>query len=329
MAIIDIKPPFPGGDADDVLKFVPALIVIGMLLLASITMFYKVGAEEVALVTRFGKVVREEGEGLHFKMPFGIERANLVPIQRVFKQEFGYRTMQGGVRTQYANRNFNEESLMLTGDLNVADIEWVVQYQISDAYDFLFNVRNPEETLRDISEACMRLVVGDRSMDSVLTVGRAQIQDDVEKLTNTLMKEYRTGLRVIGVQMQNVNPPEEVSPSFNEVNQARQDKERMINEAWQAYNNEIPKASGQKQKMISEAEGYAQERINQAEGEAKRFLSILEEYRKAPAVTRKRLYLESMSDVLARSKQKYVVDEKVRSILPMLQIDAAGKEAAR
>jgi membrane protease subunit HflK len=209
---------------------------------------------------------------------------------------------------------------MLTGDLNAADVEWIVQYRIKDPYRYLFKVRNVTETFRDISEAVVREVVGDRTVNEVLTIGRQDIADQVGKFLQGLCDQYEMGLAIDQVVLQDVNPPNSVKPSFNEVNQAQQEREKLINQARAEYNQVIPKARGEAEQTIQQAEGYAADRVNRARGEASRFLSVYEEYRKAPAVTRQRLYLEMMGDVLPRAEKKIILDDKARNVLPLLNL---------
>ena len=297
-----------------------ALAIVAILLLA--TSFYTVQPEEVAVVLRLGKYVREEPPGLQFKIPFGIETKIHVPVQRQLKAEFGFRTVAAGVRSEFTTRGHETESSMLTGDLNAAVVEWVVQYRVADAEQFLFRVRNVEDTFRDMSEAVMREVVGDRTVNEVITVGRQEIEDLVLVRLQELCDEYHTGIRVDQVVLQDVTPPDPVKPSFNEVNQAEQERERLINEAQSQYNQVIPRAQGEARRTIQEAEGYALNRVNRAEGDAALFRSIYEEYRKAPEVTRQRMYLETMADILPRMGRKLVIDDGVEGLLPLLNMDS-------
>ena len=295
--------------------------VIGVIVLASLaTSFYTVEADEIAVVLMFGKSVRQAEPGLHFKLPLGIERAINVPVRKVFKEEFGFRTLRAGVRTQYDTRDYSEESLMLTGDLSIADVEWVVQYKIKDPNSFLFFVRNPQRALRDLSESVMSRIVGDRTVTEVLTVGRIEIAAEVEQHLQQLLDLYQTGLDVASVTLQDVNPPETVKAAFNAVNEAKQEKERLINEAWRDYNQAVPKAKGMAAQQISEAQGYALKRVNEAQGDADRFNSIRTEYQKAKEVTRRRLYLEAMQQILPEIKEIYVIDGKTNSPIPLLQL---------
>src|SRR5215510_5914986 len=310
------------------------LVLLGAILL--LTMFYTVEADEVAVVQRFGKYVRREEPGLRTKWPLGLETARKVKVQRVFKAEFGFRTEEPGVRTRFSQRSFAEESLMLTGDLNVAEVAWIVQFRIIDPVKYLFGNRNPTLTMSDVAQIVMRSVVGDHTVSEVLTERRAEIAQQVQVKMQELLNLYQTGLRVETVQMQNVTPPsDEVKRAFNEVNEAQQEQSRKTNEAVQAFNQEVPSARGEAERTIANAEGYAIRRTNTAKGDAARFNALLTEYRKAPEVTRRRLYLETMRELLPAVKQVYVFDtEKPSSVLPSLDLQRgdmapvapAGKE---
>ena len=257
------------------------------------------------------------------KLPF-MEEVQNVPIQRQLKHEFGYRTTSAGVRSTYTKSGFTDESLMLSGDLNLADVEWVVQYRVSDPYNFLFKIRNPEQTLRDISEAAMRQIVGDRTVNEVLTVGRAEVAAEAERLIQELCTEYETGIRIDQVVLQDINPPNSVKPSFNAVNEAQQQRETLINEAKSAYNKVIPRARGEAQETIQKAEGYALDRVNRARGDASRFNDLYSEYMKAPEVTKQRIYLETLEDILPKIGNKIVTDGNGNSVLPLLQMQMDG-----
>ena len=293
-----------------------------ILFLAFITVlggFFSIGPEEVGVITRFGEYTRTVESGLNFKIPF-FEKVIKVPVERQQKLEFGFRTTEAGVRSEYSRDGATGESLMLTGDLNLADVEWVVQYRIDDPYNFLFKVRNPQTTLRDISEASMRQIVGDRTVNEVLTVGRTEIASKMEALIQEVCREYSLGVKIEQVVLQDVNPPEEVKAAFNAVNEAQQEKETLINQAKSEYNKVIPRAKGQAQETIQKAEGYATERVNKAKGEVARFNDLYFEYIKAPEVTRKRIYLETMMDVVPRSGTKIITDENGSNVLPLLQM---------
>ena len=302
-------------------KRIILVIVILLAIAVSLTSMYTVEADEVALVLRFGKYIETTQPGLRFKLPFGIDQVIGVPVERIFKEEFGFRTLRAGVRTQYDPRDYSDESLLLTGDLNIADVEWVVQYQISDPRKFLFDIRDATRSLRDLSEAVMRTIVGDRTVTEVLTVGRIEIAAEVKQRLQELLDRYNTGLLLVNVTLQDVNPPETVKPSFNAVNEAKQEKEKLINEARKDYNESVPKAKGVAKQQILEAEGYALKRVNEARGDADRFNAIRQEYQNAKAVTRRRLYLEAMNAVLPKVKEIYVIDGKSNSPLPILQLD--------
>jgi membrane protease subunit HflK len=299
-----------------------ALAVLALVLLGGSV--YTVGPEEVGVVLRWGKYARQASPGLNFKLPLGAERVIKVPVERQLKEEFGFRTAQPGVRTEYSTAGFDEESLMLTGDLNIADFEWVVQYRIVEPYDYLFKVRGVRDTFRAMSEAVVREAVGDRTVNEVLTVGRQEVASVVEQRLQELCDQYETGLKVEQVVLQNVNPPEKVKPSFNAVNEAQQQREERINTAQREYNQVIPRARGEAQQTIEQAQGYALDRVNRAEGDAARFAALYEEYRKAPEVTRKRIYLETLAKVLPKAGKKLVIDEDLRGIVPLLDLNGTA-----
>ncbi|MCE5347253.1 MAG: FtsH protease activity modulator HflK [Bacteroidales bacterium] len=288
------------------------------------TTFFQVRPEEVGVITRFGKYIRTEESGLHIKLPI-LERVYKVAVERQHKQEFGFRTTRTGVKSVFTKTGTADESLMLTGDLNLADVEWVVQYRIVDAYKYLFKVREPITTMRDISEASMRQIIGDRTVNEVLTVGRAEISIKVQEEMQKLCTEYSLGIKIEQVVLQDVNPPDPVKDAFNAVNQAQQEKETLINQARSEYNKIIPKARGQAEETIQKAEGYATERVNNALGEAARFDALFSEYIKAPEVTKRRLYLETMSSVLPNLKNKIITDEAGNNVLPLLQMQLNNK----
>ena len=308
----------------DFSRFTP-WIIIGLFVLIGLKGFlYSIGPEEVGVIQRFGKYSRLSSPGLHVKLPFGIEKVTPVPVKRVLKEEFGTRTVRPGVRTQYSPRQYLEESLMLTGDLNILDVRWIVQFKVNDPVRLLFNIRDAVENIRDISEAVMRRFVGDYRVDEALTTKREEIDHLVQQEMQKVLDDYQAGIQVVTVKLLDVNPPEKVKPAFNEVNEAKQEREKMINQAWEAYNKVIPKARGEAEKTIREAEGYSLDKINRAKGESERFLAILAEYKKAPEITQKRLYLETLLEVLPKAKEKYVIDPQQSSILPLLQIGQKG-----
>ncbi|MBN1825004.1 MAG: FtsH protease activity modulator HflK [Candidatus Eisenbacteria bacterium] len=303
------------------------LLVGAVVLLAILfSSVYTIEPEEVGVILTLGRYSRTSEPGLHVKAPFGIDKLYKVPVRRQLKEEFGFRTTQAGVRSEFARRGYEDESLMLTGDLNSAVVEWIVQYKISDAEQFLFRVRAPRETFRDISEAAMREIVGDRSVTEVLTTGRVEVADEVKLILQRLCEQYELGIDVQVVVLQNVNPPAPVQPSFNEVNEAIQEKEKLINQAVADYNQAIPRAEGEAHATILAAEGYALNRVNRAKGDVALFDALLTEYRKAPDVTRRRIYVESMREILAGMERKVIVDESLRGILPLLPL---GKEEVK
>jgi membrane protease subunit HflK len=304
-----------------------AIVLVVLVLLLLVSSYYQVEPEQVGVVQRFGAFVRTSEPGPHLKLPFGIERVTKVPVQRQLKMEFGFRTQRVGVRSEFAEpAEAQAESLMLTGDLNVAVVEWIVQFRIRDPKAYLFNVRNVPETFRYMSEAAVRQVVGDHSVDEVITIGRAQIALAAKEELQRLCDLYGVGIEIQQLVLQDVNPPGPVRPAFNEVNQAIQEKERAINEAWAEYNQAVPRAKGEAEQLVRSAEGYALERENRALGDASRFEALYEEYRRAPEVTRRRMYLETMGELVPRLGRKVIVDEKARGVLPLLQLDAAAKE---
>ncbi len=311
----------PTGSLPSVPGFAFGVIAVGILALWGVfSSYYTVQPEERAVVKRFGEVVKVSDPGLHFKIPFGIDDVQFVATERVLKQEFGFRTASVGERTQYSTEDFPDESLMLSGDLNIIDVEWVVQYRISDPMLFLYSLREPTGTLRDITESVMRRAVGNRLGSEVLTTGRVEISNFVREETQKALNAYKAGIQIVTVELQDVVPPKAVQPAFNEVNEARQERERMINEATKRQNQEIPRARGNANRVISQAEGYATERVNQALGETARFRSILTEYRGAPEVTRTRMYLETMKDVLPKVGSVLVVQKGQVPPLPLLNL---------
>ncbi|MGA1193124.1 MAG: FtsH protease activity modulator HflK [Kiritimatiellia bacterium] len=303
--------------------------LVGIMLLAGgiFSSVYSVQTDGRAVVKRFGSVVAVKPPGLHFKLPFGIDRHVFIPTERVLKEEFGFRTAQAGRQSQYRkNQETDNESLMLSGDLNVIDVEWVVQYRILDPVKFMHQVRNPIDSIRDVSEAVMRRIVGNRLGSDVLTVGRVTIAADVKDELQQILDTYEMGVAIDRVELQDVTPPEPVKPAFNEVNEARQQLERLINVAEKERNQVIPRARGEADQIIAEAEAYRAERVNQALGEAGRFTELVAAYRQAPEVTRQRLYIETMSKVLPKISKTYIVDESVQGVLPLLNLDGSKED---
>ncbi|MBN1108464.1 MAG: FtsH protease activity modulator HflK [Bacteroidales bacterium] len=298
------------------------LVLIAVILLW--TSLFQIDPEEVGVITRFGKYIRTVEPGLNIKIPV-LESIYKVAVERQQKEEFGFRTLSPGIQSQYTKAGTADESLMLTGDLNLADVEWVVQYRIDDPYLYLFKVREPISTLRDISEASMRQIVGDRTVNEVLTVGRSEIASSVQEEIQKLCSEYSLGIKIEQVVLQDVNPPDPVKDAFNAVNEAQQEKETLINQARSEYNKIIPKARGQADETIQKAEGYATERVNNALGEAARFDALYREYIKAPEVTKRRIYLETMTTVIPKLGSKIITDEDGNNVLPLLQMELNKK----
>ncbi|MFT6304588.1 MAG: membrane protease subunit HflK [Pseudomonadales bacterium] len=270
---------------------------------------------------RFGEYSAEKDPGLHFKMPLGIDTVTILPVKRQLKQEFGFAT--GGATNVSQNRpDFAQQGQMVTGDLNAALVEWVVQYRIAEPRKYLFDTRNPAETLRDISESVMRLVVGDRSVDEVITIGRQEIETVALAEMQFLAAKYEIGVSIDQVQLKNINPPRPVQASFNEVNQAQQEKESLINAARREFNKVIPLAEGEKDQRIRAADGYRLRRVNEAEGDTARFNAVFAEYSKAPEVTRRRIYIETMQEVLPQLDNKIIMDENAQQMLPLMHLNS-------
>lgn len=310
------------------------ILVAGVVVVVLWTAWFTVQPEETGIVQRFGKVMRTAGPGLHFKLPYGIEKVRLLPTARVLKEEFGFRTVSvstvPGEKTRYDTRGtYKDESLMLTGDLNVIDVQWIVQYRIEDPIRYLFQVRDTSKTIRDTTEAVMRRAVGNRLGSDVLTTGRVAVASEAKNEIQKILTTYESGVRLVTVELQDVTPPDTVKPAFNEVNESRQDKERTINKAQEQANREIPKARGVATQSISEAEGYALERVNRAQGEATRFEAILGQYQQAPQVTRRRLYLEAMTGFLSDMKGLYIVDKDQKAMVPWLPLESSGQPSAQ
>jgi len=326
MAAIKIpKPRVPEFLLRSLTTWIVVIVAIALLW----TSFYTVPAESEGVVLRFGRFSHVVPPGLHFRLPLGIDVTRIVPVKRQLKQEFGFAT-PGNTNVAQARpqSEWEEEKSMVTGDLNAVLVEWVIQYRIERPDHYLFNVRDPDGTLRDASESVMREVVGDRTVDEVITIGRQEVEDEALQKLRALTTAYSMGIKVDQVQLKNVNPPEKVQASFNEVNQAQQEKERAINVANGEYNKEIPRARGRAAQSIRAAEGYAKQRINQAEGEVAAFHALLAEYTKAPEVTRRRLYLETMAEVLPKVKNKVIVGDEVKGLLPMLNLNNLAKAGA-
>jgi membrane protease subunit HflK len=308
------------------------LVAVGLALTAW-TSIYTIPAESEGVILRFGRFINTVSPGLHFKLPLGVDKVEVVSVRRQLKQEFGFGTTESTNPWQSSPQSeWNAEKAMVTGDLNAALVEWVIQYRIEKPDHYLFNVRNPDANLRDCSESVMREVVGDRTVDEVITIGRQEIEDEALQKLRALAAGYEMGIMIDQVQLKNVNPPERVQASFNEVNQAQQEKESAINIANGEYNKAIPRARGEASQEIRIAEGYAKKRINEANGNAAAFNAVLAEYTKAPEVTRLRLYLETMAEILPSVQRKVILDEDVKGVLPLLNlggVEELGKGGVR
>jgi len=321
--------PFPfevrkptGPPIGDTIKKYAKLIVAGIVVIILIGYIvagvYQVEPDSVGVETRFGRFKEITDPGLGWRWPL-MEEVQKVEAKRQLKLEFGFRTEVAGVQSAFRRDPMTrKESTMLTGDLNVAVVEWIVHYQISDPYKFLFKVRNTAETLRDLSEATMREVVGDYSVTEVLTRGREAILEEVKVKLAEKCNLYETGLAIQRIELKDSAPPDPDKPSFNEVNQAEQERDRLQNDAWAQYNKEIPKARGQARQMIQEAEGYAVERVNRAKGDVAKFVALQREYKRSPRVTRTRIYLETLNEILPKAGRKIYVDEGAKGVVPML-----------
>ncbi len=292
-------------------------LVAVFITLTAWTSFYTVEAESEAVVLRFGRYLVTVGAGLHFKLPLGMDTISVLPTRRQLKMEFGFSTSSYSNPDQ-AGIEPDREKSMITGDLNAALVEWVVQYRIRDPKQYLFDVRNPGQTLRDLSEAVMREVIGDRTVDEVITIGRQEIEASALLRLQEMVGKYELGLSVDQVQLKNVNPPNVVQASFNEVNKAQQDRENAINVANGEYNKAVPKAKGEAEQAISTAMGYKAKRVNEAEGDVALFNAMLEQYVKSPDITRTRIYLETLGEILPQAGHKFIVDESLKQWLPAL-----------
>jgi len=311
---IRIVPPQPG----DLLRYAWIGIVAVLVVVLGYSSYYAVPTDSKGVVQRFGRFNRITDSGLHLKWPL-IETVSKPQVERIFKDEFGYRTLQAGIQSTYGGKS-TDESLMLCGDLSVADVQWIVQYKIADPKLYLFNVRNPGKLIRDVAESVMRSVVGDSSVDEVLTSRRIDINIEAEQKMQVILDKYGSGISIVAVKLQDVNPPDKVKSAFNDVNASQQDKEKLVNQALEEYNKVIPRASGEALQKIKQAEAYAIDRINTAQGDASRFNQIYAEYKQNEDVTRRRMYLESLGKVLPKIEKKYIVDESVKGILPVMQI---------
>ena len=304
-------------------RFLGTLIFLGILALAGLTSFYVVDETEQAVVTRLGRYAYTTGSGLHTKLPFGIERNYNVPVKVVQTEQFGFKTVKAGRNNEYKN-NISTESTMLTGDLNIVDVEWIIQYRIVDPKQWLFGVSEKRQTIRDISRSAINTLVGDRAILSVMGSERSNIENLAQEMMNENFNSLGLGISVIAVKLQNIVPPEGVQDAFEDVNKASQDLERYINEGKEAYNREIPLAQGKADQQIQIAEGYAVERVNKAKGDVARFKAVYEEYKMAPAITKERLYLETMEEIFKSGEGTTLIDDKLDNMLPIKNLNGQG-----
>lgn len=301
------------------LSFIPVFILLGLITVP--TMVYTVAADEDAVVLRFGKYDRTEGPGLHFKLPFNLEEYRKIPVRKILKMEFGFRTRSAGVRTRYSTASYDEESIVLTGDLNVVDITWIIQYQIKDAKDFLFNVSNVPKNLFDISQAVMRKVLGDHSFTEAITAERETIASSAMQEMQEILNSYNMGVRLVALELQDVYPPDTVKPSFDQVNAAVQDAEQIANVAKRQRQKLIQEEMGVAKQVENQALAYKIDLVNRAKGDTDRFLAFYSEYKKAPKVTKQRLYFDSLKNVFSKANKVYVVDSDVKGIVPLLKMN--------
>ncbi len=306
-------------------KYVVTVVIIVAVIAMVMSSFFVVDQTEQAVVLRFGKVNRIVGPGLQFKVPLGIEKNYNVPTQRVQKMEFGFRTQQAGINTTYSGGDYPEESIMLTGDLNIVDVEWIIQYRISEPIDWLFNVEYRQQTIRDISQSIINQLVGDRAILDVIGSERANIEQQGQDKMQDRFDQYGLGITVTTVKLRNIVPPKgEVQDAFEDVNKAVQDMNRLINEGKEQYNQQIPKARGQAQQLIQEAQGYAAERVNNAQGDVARFVSVLDRYEESPAVTRTRLYIETIEELFSNDEDTDLIDRGLENFIPFKGLPAQG-----
>ncbi|MCR4579699.1 MAG: FtsH protease activity modulator HflK [Treponema sp.] len=307
--------------------FTPAiftwLIILALVVFAGFSSFYVVDETENAVITRLGRYTKTVGSGLHTKLPFGIDKSYTVPVKVVQTEQFGFKTVKAGRNNEYKN-NIGTESTMLTGDLNIVDVEWIIQYRIVDPKQWLFGVYEKEQTIRDISRSVINTLVGDRAILSVMSSERTNIETLALDMMNENFKQLGLGINVIAVKLQNIVPPSGVQDAFEDVNKATQDMNRFINEGKEAYNAEIPKAQGEADRQLQVAEGYAAERVNMAKGDVARFNAVYEEYKRSPKVTRERIYLETMNEIFSSEKKPDIIDSELDNMLPIKNLKGAN-----
>lgn len=300
------------------------VLIPAAILIVGLGCFFIVDETEQAVITRFGKYERTTGPGLQFKLPFGIDKNYNVPVKVVQTEQFGFKTVKSGRDNEYRN-NIVSESTMLTGDLNIVDVEWIIQYRIVEPKQWLFGVLEKRQTIRDISHSVINTLVGDRAILDIMSSERSAIENIALENMNTNFKQLGLGINVIAVKLQNIVPPSGVQDAFEDVNKAIQDMNRFINEGKEAYNSEIPKAQGEAAKQLQVAEGYAAERVNRAKGDVARFNSVYDEYRRAPKVTRERIYLETMEEIFGADTKPVLIDGRLDNVLPIKTLENSAK----
>ena len=312
----------PGALARFLRPVTVALIIAGILVVSFLgTSVYIVDQTEESVITRFGKFHDIKGAGLHFRLPFGIDKQYLVNVTTVQTEQFGFRTLTSGVSSTYAG--ITNESTMLTGDLNIIEVEWIIQYRVADPKAWVFNVMERTETIRDVSRSAINMLVGDRAIMDIMGSQRSAIENEATVFMNETFRGYGLGIDVIAVKLQNIDPPAGVQEAFDDVNKAEQDQNRLINEGQQAYNAEIPRAKGEADRLVQVAQGYAAERVNRARGDVSRFNSVYEEYRRAPEVTRRRLYYEMIEEVFRDDAETVIIDRNFNNFLPLRDLNSA------
>jgi len=314
--MLNFTPPKMGKLTPTMLVIIVAGIVLLILLGTSV---FIVDQAEEAVITRLGKYYITRGPGLQFKLPFGIDRNYTVNVRAVQTAQFGFSTVKSGVTSSYVSKT--TESTMLTGDLNIVDIEWIIQYRITDSKAWVFNVMERESTIRDVSRSVINRLVGDRAIMDIMSPARSAIEVEGADLMNETFRSYGLGIHVIAVKLQNIDPPAGgVREAFDDVNKAIQDMNRLINEGMQVYNEEIPRARGEAEREVLIAQGYAAERVNRALGDVARFNSVYEEYRTSPEVTRQRLYYEMIEEVFKDDNGMVIIDRNLDNFLPMMNL---------
>ncbi len=299
-------------------KTLCTLVILAVAAIAAFSSFYVVDETESVVVTRFGKYNQTVNAGLHFKLPFGIDKTYTVPVKVVQTEQFGFKTVKAGRNNEYKN-NISAESTMLTGDLNIVDVEWIIQYRIVDPKQWLFGVYEKKQTIRDISRSAINTLVGDRAILDVMGSERSAIENQALEMMNENFNQLGLGINVFAVKLQNIVPPSGVQAAFEDANKAIQDMNRFINEGKEAYNAEIPRAQGEADQIIHIAEGYAAERVNMAKGDVARFNAVYEEYRRSPKVTKERIYLETMDEIFGGKTKPELIDGKLENLVPVKQ----------